>query len=85
MNDITNLEIWILKWIVAPFITVILVFSLFMNSQALNRCEKTCHDQGFADFKYYGRGKHGGGHCYCLTAEQAPDKDKQMKLGTKIF
>lgn len=85
MKDISDLEIWLLKWIVAPFIGAILIFSLYQSSRSINQCKQACHDQGYADFKYKSGGNFGDTSCFCLTEEQVPDKNKFTKIGKQVF
>jgi len=70
----TGLEIWILKWIVAPFIAVILLVSFIGNSNSINRCEARCTERGYADFRHVGSGVMTRRACYCLTEEESKEK-----------
>jgi len=85
MKGISGLEIWLLKWIVAPFIGAIMIFDFYNNSQSIDQCEQTCHDQGYVDFKHKSGGKMGSSRCYCLTEEDVPNKSKKATIGKQVF
>ena len=82
---ITGVEVFLLKWIVAPFIGALLIFTLYINSQSIDKCQTVCQEKGYADFKHYAKPKFGSARCYCLTTEEVPNKDKVMNLGNRVF
>ena len=70
----TPIEIWILKWIVAPFMGVLLLYGFISNSKSINECETRCIDRGYVDFRHQASGKMTSSACYCLTEEESKIK-----------
>lgn len=81
----TDINYWLVKWIVLPFMISIVLIGLFANSSSIDRCEAACQKQGYADFKHKAAPRLGSSSCYCLTEEQIPDKDKYSIIGVKVF
>jgi hypothetical protein len=76
----TSIEVWILKWIVAPFIAILLISGLVRNSSSIDECDSVCSNKGYADFRHRASGKRA---CYCLTEEESKVKNKFIN-GTKV-
>ncbi len=72
----TPIEEGILKWVVAPFIVILLLTMFISNSNSINECEARCIDRGYADFRHRATGKMTSSACYCLTEDESKVKQR---------
>lgn len=75
----TSFELLLLKWVFLPVFIIILGYALIGNTKNRRSCERVCHQNGYADFRYVSRGST----CSCLTEEESAMKNRIPK-GTPV-
>ncbi len=77
----------VLKWIVIPFILIVIAFVLFDSKKNTDECREACISQGFHDSRFIPRNARAANYkdkCYCLTEEEAQIKNRVVR-GTRVY
>lgn len=82
-NKSKSFELLLLKWVFLPVFIVFLGYALIGNTKNRRSCERVCHQNGYADFRYVSRGSTSFSPCFCLTEEESAMKNRIPK-GTPV-
>jgi len=76
------IEIWIVKWVIFPIVTVIILLVMWDYYKEVWRCKNICTEKGFLKYEYISANRVGiGAKCVCTEKiEESGQIDKDAKL-----